>query len=168
MTSSVIYLTSSCDDQAIKDPLVKRLGQINLRELFVSGETTTEEIRQQVRKFIEQSNDKATTWVIILNAFLNPEKEGVDSNGLWEPEISDLEEFMNTKHQRCLKSILLMWSLWRILRGSARILVTTNDVRMSRRYRLALHTAFSDGLACSVYSWGDSDALLSDIAKSIN
>jgi hypothetical protein len=112
--------------------------------------------------------------VVILNAFLDPQNEGVTADLSWRPSVEKLREILVGGRGVCgepesplLRSLRVMWLLWTHMRGYVKLLVTTNGTHVPRSTEVALESAFSDGSACFLYNWRDQEPLLRSIADGV-
>jgi hypothetical protein len=160
----IIYVSGEAGPDPTKDPLLQVLcldSSIELYTLVAKQEMSPSEVAEFICQQAEGPQlDHIDNIVVVLNVFLEPTKEGVHPKEPWDPDAKSLQDYLQvgsySRERSCLKSLEVMSDIWADLRGRAKILVTTDGVRLSRRSRLAIDHAFGDGKISSVYNWQDS------------
>lgn len=160
MACKIIYVSGEAGPDPTKDPLLQALclaGSVELYALVAKQEMSPSEVAEFICQQAESPH--IDNIVVVLNAFLEPAKEGVLPKEPWDPDTKSLQDYLQvgsySRERPCLKSLEVMSDIWADLRGRAKILVTTDGVRLSRRSRLAIDHAFGDGKISSVYNWQD-------------
>ena len=166
----VIYVSSKGDAKAqLEDPVLKQLQPSGCSSILAGPEIPLEnivgDICESARKAVEQSD----SCVVIIEAFLDPDNEGVRQGDIWDPPVDKIQELFKRRlssglrASTCLKSLNIMWSIWERIPGKVKIFVTTDGIPLTSRAKRALDISFSAGKACRVYNWDCSNAWLSDL-----
>lgn len=145
------------------DPFLKQLTPAFCVDVSAPPDRPLDEVVREVSATARQLRGCGLDCTIVVSAFLDWEAEGVEPGGLWDPDNRTLCELTSRNASHRMRCIRLMWSVWEHLRGQAKILVTTDRVRISRRSERALETAVSVGRACRMYNWNSNPLVIDDL-----
>jgi len=171
MNIGIIYVTRSgeCAERE-HDPFLKRLRPDVCADV---GAPPAEPLNSVIRKVCVKARELQSSGhrcAVVVNAFLDWEAEGVIEGAVWNPS-SDALQQLTTGHssgggfkaQQRMRCIRLMWAIWEHLRGSVKILVTTDGVHISGRSERAIETAVSEGRVCQMYNWSSNPLVIEDL-----
>lgn len=161
----IVYIAGEGGPAPQDDPFVRELEEtytgngIGTGALIVEDGMSAADVAGRVSRQLKVSAADGRSVVVVVNVFLDPEREGVHPEQPWDPNIAELGAYLEvssaTEGTQCLKSLQVVWDLWPAVRNRAKILVTTDGVRLTRRSRLAIAHAFGDGRISFLYGWGD-------------